>query len=96
MERGRHSPSSLPAFPVNPAPCPNPNRPGRTRRTPFPAPEPPELAMLELAAAAAYPTATAIVGGLIETVAECSMSGGGCNAVDFALGGATAGATHRV
>ncbi|MCL4868215.1 MAG: hypothetical protein KJ063_04540 [Anaerolineae bacterium] len=69
---------------------------GEPGEPPFPAPEPPELAMLELAAAAAYPTATAIVGGLIETVAECSMSGGGCNAVDFALGGATAGATHRV
>lgn len=47
-------------------------------------------------AAAAHPTAAAVVGGLVETAVECSMTGGGCGAADYAIGAVTAGAANRL
>jgi hypothetical protein len=49
-----------------------------------------------VAAAAAHPTAAAAVGGLVETAVECSMTGGGCGAADYAVGALTAGVSHRL
>ena len=46
--------------------------------------------------AAAYPTTAAVVGGIAETAAECSLTGGGCGFADYFVGGATAGIAHRL
>ena len=44
----------------------------------------------------AYPTTTAVVGGLAETAGECALTGGGCTTLDYVVGGATAGAAPRI
>ncbi len=48
------------------------------------------------AAAAAHPTANAMAEGLAETAVECSLTGGNCTLLDYAVGAITAGAAHRL
>jgi hypothetical protein len=47
-------------------------------------------------AAAAHPVAAAAVRGAVETAAECSMTGGGCQWYDYAWGMASAGVGQRL